>query len=45
MTNKIKGIGLDIELGDAKNKNSIGLVDQKMKELRIAMKRWHRAPM
>ena len=35
----LAAIGIDIELGDAKNKNAIAIVDQKIKELRSALKK------
>ena len=40
----MKKLGLDIELGHAKNKNSLALVDQKIKELRMALKRVSPSP-
>ena len=39
MSEKLQTMGIDIEQGDAKNMNAIALVDQKMKELRMAMKK------
>ena len=38
-TDSLKELGIDMELGDCKNKNSLSIVDQKMKELREAIKR------
>ena len=39
MNDTLKDMGIDIELGDAKNKNSLALADQRMKELRLAIKK------
>ena len=38
-TKTLQSIGIDIELGDAKNKNAVAIVDQKIKELRGALKK------
>ena len=38
-TKTLASIGIDIELGDAKNKNALAIVDQKIKELRGALKK------
>ena len=39
MPEKLAGLGIELELGDTKNKNSLALVDEKMKELRAAMRK------
>ena len=38
-TKTLQSLGIDIELGDAKNRNAVSIVDQKMKELRMALKK------
>ena len=38
-TKLLADIGIDVELGDAKNKNALAIVDQKIKELRSAIKK------
>ena len=35
----LAALGIDMELGEAKNKNAIAIVDQKIKELRSALKK------
>ena len=38
-TEALANMGIDLELGNAKNKNAIAIVDQKIKELRQTLKR------
>ena len=40
----LQRLGIDMELGHAKNKNSLAMVDQKIKELRMALKRVSPSP-
>ena len=38
-TNSLAELGIDMELGDCKNKNALAIVDEKIKELRNAIKK------
>ena len=39
MTESLSDLGIDMELGECKNKNALSIVDQKIKELRSAIKK------